>query len=896
MAAISVEVEWALRSERPGAREDYTVLSCSGGRLRPSHFEKIITRFSPGTPESEWFLPRVTISAVDIERRPYVGMAIQEPSDQYDGTGRRIAPTRFFLFPYESLDRPASYRSLYGALSRLELPETGDGLPFVITVPELDADGIAADLALLGRDSALVTAGCLLDKVRVCVTQAEQTKFEERLRYLDAAAALLPYGYRAKLTATTWANSATRHNLRLYFARRSADAETLSLPWQEPVEARLHGTYAAHLRQLLDDYEPAQVIAMLAGETEVRRFDDPGAASETLAVIWDRLYRRRTLRHHEPTLEELRAWLDDDGLDPADAEDCLRKLVQQARGEDLDRVIRWLPRVTGIDGLEPWLRSLTAMAARLLWFEGVRLHGLLRLIPREQDADAFLAELIRNRPRQTAEFGVHLASAAQLLIAGIGHNPAAHPRTGQVLAADVPATLTLISELTGGERDERAENALGWACDLLPGELRPLIGRLAGVSRPPAGSPQWQVTPEEIARLAHPDPLCLQLALGVASHTGMLQFMALPFVQWVFSRGGFTPDESQSWGGVLSGLDLEEPSSQAAVDVVLLTTGHRPRWIMEVPPGFWETYRRHFAHLWNQHWPDRRQMSLALAGHLRHQPWHDVPGRADQILRLLDALTLEEAPALDGALIESLSRAEDLSDNPHARQWLAHRSPPGGGRQGVPATAAAPTAQVRTPAAWPPSADDAARPATSPGRAEDPAQAVIAYILARMTEGYTAPEIYGRLAERRMLTGAGVAVAVVERLPRALSPHKSLNEARTWSNDLIDRLCGGEFGPQLAAEFGQFYLTKILDRINDDINLIKRLDHACEGLLGNGDNTERIRTRAEVLKTIAAQRRPKPGGHRKPGAQRKIPVPFRKKGETEEPGQAPRPGAEPEAR
>ncbi|SEG88831.1 hypothetical protein SAMN04489712_12289 [Thermomonospora echinospora] len=873
----TITMEWALWSEQPGARDDYTVLSCSSGRLRPAHFKEIIRRFSPGTPESEGFLPRVTISSVDIERRPYVGMAIQDRSDHYDGTGRRIAPTRFFLIPYESLgEYPASYRDLYTELSALRLPETGQEPPLEITVPALDAPTLAADLARLGPESALTAAAHLLGRGRVCLTQAEQTTFDERLRFLDTAVALLPYGYRAKLTATTWANSATRHNLRLYFARSATNAHALSLPWQESTSGYLNSSYAVRLGQLLRDHKPAQVIALLAAETEPRRLDGTDAASATLTKIAKRLHQRRLAHRADLTLEDLRDCLDDELLGPGEAEIFLRRLIPQARGEDLNRILRWLPRVAATSGLGPWRQSLVETATRLLWSEGARLHGLLQITGQELGVDRFLAELIEARSAQQTQSMPGLAAVAQLLIDYTLHDPAAYPGTWAALSEDVPTMLAMIRALIDGEEGEQFGNAHLRVQDMLPGNLRPLADRLTGLIRPLDERQEQAFTWEEIALLADHGVSCLQLALIIACRTDRIRLMARAFVEWIIVGGGLSPEEGRLWGAELAGLTPEEPSAQAMIDVVLLTIGHRPRWIMVVPPEDWATYEEMFAHLWNYRWPDRRQMSLALADHLRHLAWHDVPGRADQILRLQEKLILEEIPALKDALAESLSGAADLSWDPDARQWLAQHRP----------TAAASAEHTETRVPTSSDTGEAVHPAapSQSTRATKTANEILDLIVALARDRFSAPEIYHRLAQQGTLTDVDVAVAVVERLPYELLQDKALYEAREWSNTLVEHLCRGDFGAEFAKEFEQTYLDGILDGINDRIRFIQHLDKNPDTVLGDKRNTDMIQSMAEVLQTIAGKKRPRAPGPKKPRIKRML----RKK---DEENQVTQPGA-----
>ncbi|MFD0890782.1 hypothetical protein ACFQ08_40070, partial [Streptosporangium algeriense] len=64
-------------------------------------------------------------------------------------------------------------------------------------------------------------AALLLTGQPVCVVNGEEVPLVDRLLFFDAVTSLLPYGFRAKMTASTWTNSASRHRIRLSFARHA---------------------------------------------------------------------------------------------------------------------------------------------------------------------------------------------------------------------------------------------------------------------------------------------------------------------------------------------------------------------------------------------------------------------------------------------------------------------------------------------------------------------------------------------------------------------------------------------------------------------------------------------------------------------------------------------------
>ncbi|TDD96841.1 hypothetical protein [Actinomadura rubrisoli] len=837
----TITMEWALWSERPGARDDYTVLSCSRGKLRPGHFKRIITRFSPGTAEAPADLPRVTIITVDVAHEPHIGLAIQTQSDAYDGTGRRIAPTQFFLFPYNVLEgNPLSYYNLYQALHPVSLPEAGEGSLLHVDVPGFNAATVAADLARLGAAPTSVAAR-LLHKERLCVTGAEQSTTDDRLRYLDAAVSLLPYGYRAKITATTWANGATRHILRMCFSRRAGEAGMVEVPWEGSAADLPVSAFASRLDAMLDRFEPTRVIGGLAYQTAPQMFDDPHVVYDTLGRIEKRLDREHGLRQGNPTLADLREWLDEGGLPDDEAEIALRKLLPKAQSKDIERIAKWLPVVAPKE-LKPWWTLLAAMSTRLLWKEGARLAPLLRALPGERDVDKLLATLVKARPDENAQLSRGLDAIAQLLATQVAPDPGTHPSTEAALTGDGPVALALVYALLAGEAG-RAEQA--WGRQRLPAELMIPLDLLL---RLPKGEPVNAAVMEDFAR--HGDS-CVAAVLNIASLTGRLDLAADGFIGWLLSGKGCEPAGAGYWGSVLSGLTPADHRMQAMIDVVLLATSHRPRWMMEAAPEHWPEYEESFEHHWSRSWPNRNQMIIELAHHLRAQSWHDVPGRATDILSgLLPKACLHENPTVEKALIESLSNAHDLSNDLYAEMWLDSR--------GVRRTAANP------PVAPPQGSDAPPREAPSEHQhtgTPQSAASIVEHIVEAVLRGESSTLVYDDLSKRQMLTRADVAVEVVASLAYAIASRKSLNDGHNWTNNLVDALCEEKFGPIVAQEFKKQYLEWSLRAISDQIRRLRDLNSS-GNVLDDNDNAAKVRSAADVLLTLVGD---KPKGHRRKG-------------------------------
>ncbi|GAA4235972.1 hypothetical protein FHR32_001062 [Streptosporangium album] len=275
MTSREIGFEWALEGKRPGAHDDYELLSWSDDRLGPEVFEEIRSRYATGLSAD---LPQVTIAVAATRERERVSrhivLAAQEWSRHRDATNRKIAYTRWFYVPYQELAvHQVSYEALYHALA--DLPVTPSP-PLVVPVPEFDPTTLDP-----GPD-ARCAAALLLTGRPVCVVGADRVPMIERLRFLDTVAALLPYGMRTRLTAATWTSSTARHKIRLSFARHAPEnayevrwGHGTEIPWRDGRANVCLGLLAQ------PDVELADMLRRLAGLTDPLSFgpeDLPDAA------------------------------------------------------------------------------------------------------------------------------------------------------------------------------------------------------------------------------------------------------------------------------------------------------------------------------------------------------------------------------------------------------------------------------------------------------------------------------------------------------------------------------------------------------------------------------------------------------------------------------------------
>jgi hypothetical protein len=238
---VPVSAQWALEGKQPDG-EDYRILACSTGDLSRRHFADALGRFQLGELNT---LPQVSVSYARLSTQPgpgYVALAIhwyatedQRHADgvsQRDNQGRPTAYTSYFCVPYQRLaDAAIGYLAMHEALRGVTL-KLADGPPKEVPVAT-PASRIPA-----AGDLAVRVAPLLLTGRPVCVLGADGTSMLERLEFIDTVMELLPYGFRARMTAATWTRASNRnHRFRLFFsaAPRAGEPDYV-VTWGEPPE------------------------------------------------------------------------------------------------------------------------------------------------------------------------------------------------------------------------------------------------------------------------------------------------------------------------------------------------------------------------------------------------------------------------------------------------------------------------------------------------------------------------------------------------------------------------------------------------------------------------------------------------------------------------------------
>jgi hypothetical protein len=283
--APEVLLEWALWGRRP-ADSHPRVLACSGGDLKARDFARIVYRYQVGEPDH---LPQYAVSWVpEPTSEPeqaagdpdYVALATHErapdatrqptASDRRDTLAPQSDFTRLFCFRYAELaEYGVSYAGLAAAVRAYVRPSSpvtsGSADP---AAPSGLLAAVPATVQLLGnsaspgpepqvRELAETVAALLLTTRPICVLGAGEVTAADRLAFIDLVVSLLPYGLRAKFSASTWISPNVQEvKFRLFFSSVKLDdhGRTIHVRWgqrnADVVQAAAHDSVQQYLSWL----------------------------------------------------------------------------------------------------------------------------------------------------------------------------------------------------------------------------------------------------------------------------------------------------------------------------------------------------------------------------------------------------------------------------------------------------------------------------------------------------------------------------------------------------------------------------------------------------------------------------------------------------------------------
>jgi len=811
---VQVNASWALWGKYPGTNDDYSILASSSQPFGAADFARILAHFAPGTPPTEGGLPSslpwVTISRVGASNQFYLGIAIQEMTSQVDGAGRPITRTCYFCLPYAELAKaPISYADLYRSVAALQLPhENGDLIR--ISVPPLDARALADDIMSEFSEAQVSTAAALLLSGPVSIVGSDGSAVVERLRFLDAVAAMLPYGYRTWYTAATWSDSGARHRIRLAFAARPREDAAVvrwrSAPEPGPVSGPA-GLYLQQLRQLRHrDPSPAglaALISFLAELGEPRRFEQPQYAIGAVRDF-DRPFR---------VLDELRQGHVDRAdirqvfatsriteLPAADRETLLAQLISFGDPEDWPVVQQWWDCIAS-DNPAAMLPELVAACRRLLWTpapgRAVREH--LTLAANYGIADALLARILPP-PTSRADLTGGLSCAAQLLADWVLAKPGADPGYPQAQAALTGNPLVACGLLVQvAESADATRAAIAW--------LDPVLGRLLHPFSAVLGDQPGVVDPRQLDELAGFDLTSVHMLLQAASYAQRLDRVLPAFTSWLTWRavqaGVPAPAEARGWQDLIWALAPADLTSRAWLDLALLVSGNAPRSVLAAQ-GEPHSYNACFIAAWRglvqEHGTAGDELiTTALIHYLSQSHWTADEPRVAAVVDLMQQLEAAgKPPRLEAVVAGALSAAPGASNWEVARQWLGHmqQSRPRAVQDGTLFSVGHP----------PPGA-------TSAQLAE--------LCLQAFRNGLEPQHAADALAGSGAVASGKMAVAILRDLRHGLSTEMGEPErCAPWLDEMADLFAGGTFSPETTEQFRSQAISGSLTEIGYQLHVL----------------------------------------------------------------------------
>jgi hypothetical protein len=816
---VTIRAGWALWGKEPGTRTDYAVLACSPEPFSRAEFGTIITRFAAGTPDTRAGgpaeLPWVTVSWVGVDASLQVGIGITDKTGQVDGVGRPIIQTSYCCVPYRELAANGiTYTALYDAVERAPLPPE-NGAPVVLTLPVTTDEEVAQRADGFGSASS---AAALLLRGPVSVVEAEGSSLRQRLEFIDAVASLLPYGYRAKFSAATWSDSATRHRLRLAFAARPRD-DAAVVSWRYPGEVpgsdHVARAYYEQLRQLRSGsaahgkkFDLGAVVAHLAARTEPQKFEQP---QEALAILRQIDLPDRALRlvrdGAEVDLAELRQVVRPGPLGrllPDEREDLLTALGERGSAEDWPVLRPWLE---GLGDLGRLCRVLARFGRHVLWAsepDDAVLRECLAMAKAHAVDDDVLAEMV-TPPEQALSSPESMRYAAARLSGTVlpgGSSGDAYTATREALARNPLAVAEYLVALASSGRG--APEFLNWLAPRLTADVVRLFRMALGLS-------PGDLTVRDAGELAALGPGCLRALLAVGSSSQRLDALLPSFTSWLASRGELEPTERRSWSEHLRSLSVGSATLRAYLDTALLTIGAAPT-ALPPPAGTMDSapYITAVTEIWPQLSREYALFSAercvrALARYLEGQDWAARKGQAAAVTDLTGRLLrYDREHVLAGAVGSALAAVPAAKRWDFAQDWLARvrKDDPEAVRTGL-------LAALRT-----------AEPGTEPGQ--------LAGLCVRAHhEGVTADQAFQQLAKSGALDSGAAAVAMLAALRQEFVRYGvGFTETRDWLFILIRMLVLGPFGENVGQDFRERMSSTVRREIELQVGLLANLAEA----------------------------------------------------------------------
>lgn len=862
---VQVTAGWALSGKRPGSSDDYGVLNSSREPFTQAGFGRILRRYGLGTPPAhrtgEGALPWVTISWVGEAPDRYLGMSVEDWTQHRDGSGRPVAFTKYICVPYQEVEAaPVSYTALYRELLRLDLPMDGDpGERLTLVTPDYAPADLARDIERFDRRKVMQTAAQLLDG-RVDIVHAGEASLLDRLAFLDAVAALLPYGYRADFTAATWATG-TAGKIRLAFTRRARDGAR-EVSWRGPAEpVRLTPTAEGYLRLLNDllvrNRDLAWLVGYLAAGSEPRDFGDPGHALRRLAdVEWPREVARAVRQNRPGVAGDARRLLRGTRLReiaPADQSRVLAHLVRDGDPGDLDLIARRWDEAAATGGAE-LTEALVEAAAGLLWREEPdgRVCRYAAFAAERRIADPFLAGLVRRG--EAARSRPARALAAELIRDHV--DPADPSWADSHLLVELDRDHGLAAVLLASEHrgHDRVAAWVRWLSGRLRDMLPPFTGLLAG----------REIGATVFRGLAEGQPSWASALVRVGGRLGRLELVLPGLLGWIGERRELDPAARDFVTVTIGELETGERGGQGASDALLLMAGASPRFLADAfGSDDFAMYQNGFVWAWMRRPLAGMGVTLVrgLAAALRQKPWAGDPDRADAVINFVRALLAagehDWTPLI--WVLDTEPSDPELVSRPAFGELRARLRENQEIYQPVPATAAVPASGMTPPAHNGAVAAEAAVPAQGvPLRqageiarlAPDAGIEEVAdfYLATALGAWSSATAALNALVQAGRPLTAGEAYALMQQVERAVAHRYDRHQADRHVRLMAEAVVGGALGAGVAAEFRDVLADFATQEVGHQMTLLEVAGLDVPGQ-PSWDPPERIRARLEDIRS-----------------------------------------------
>jgi len=521
----------------------------------------------------------------------------------------------------------------------------------------------------------------------VSIVGSEGSTMEERLLFLDAVAALLPFRYRADFTASTWSDSAARHQIRLVFAARAREGAG-TVQWRSPAAPlAASGSGASYFRLLRDIRgrragagELASLIGSLARDAAAGDFAQPQDAVTALREFDLPFIVLGGVRDGTALPADIRAVFASERaaeLDLKGRQELLGALIGLGDPQNVPVIRAWWETIFGTDSAAA-VPVLVQACRRLLWSQApsrLAVSDYLTLAADYGLLDAVLADVTAT-PESVAGRGEGVRAAAQLVADWALRDPYPDfPLTARSLAANPIVVSELMANLAGSDR---IRAALAWLRPAMGDFLRPFSVVLDDVP----GTVDWL----QLDQLARYSISCAGALLQAAFHGGRLNQMLPAFSRWLAVRDlrprADDPAETRFWYDHCWAINVADTESQAWLDLALLASRNQPRYLLDTVYGpTCRDYCEILAVAWSELVTSAGQaaddpLTDRLVRYLEGTRWTADPLKVDTVVLLADLLTR------DGHREQLASAVTNaLLDNPEAARrgagsdWLSRFRP-----------------------------------------------------------------------------------------------------------------------------------------------------------------------------------------------------------------------------